>query len=305
MSEALRDTDLNVTSYRRLVVRGLIESFRSVYDANYNRERQLKDLKITPHYPLAKLDYPGVVIEYTGQRVLNSGVGHEEWFMDENEVVRKWNHRRFEGNLTFSCHALSPLDIDILADSVIEVLSFGRLDAQLGKFFTGIYGNKNDPVMLQFTQLMLNVDIINDSGVSAQIAPWQPEDVLVYSTEISIEIHGGFYNTYPQDEWYYVTSVQTEPYPQGFVDVELPFGESEDEKWSNPFEYEDNNTTPDPDNEFYYPDWLAGVGVVSGVEYHTEFDPFSIVTGVGRPSGVDELNGQTVGVTGAPSAAEF
>jgi hypothetical protein len=218
-------------------------------------------------------------------------VGHEEWFMDEEEVTRKWNHRRFEGNLTFSCHALSPLDVDILADSVIECLSFGRLDAQLGKFFTRIYGNKNDPVMLQFTQLMLNVDVINDSGVSAQIAPWQPEDVLVYSSDISIEIHGGFYNTYPQDEWSYVTNVQTEPYPQGFVDVELPFGESEDEKWTNPFEYEDNNTTPDPDNEFYYPDWLAGHGVVSGVEYHTEFDPFSITTGVGQPSGVDELNG--------------
>jgi len=305
MSEALRDTDLNVTSYRRLVVRELVSALRSVYDANYNRERQLKDLKITTHYPLVKLDYPSIVIEYTGQRVMNAGVGHEEWFVDDNGILRKWNHRRFEGTLNFSCHALSPLDIDILTDSIIEVLSFGRLDAQLGKFFTNIYGNKTDPVMLIFSQLMLNVDDIIDSGVSAQIAPWQPEDVLVYSSDVSIVTHGGFYNTYPQDEWYYVTSVQTEPYPQGFVNVELPFGESEDEKWSNPFEYEDDNATPSPTNEFDRPNWLAGRGVVSGVEHYSDAEPFMVVTGVGQPSGVDELNGQTVGVQGAPSAADF
>ena len=291
MTEALRDTDQNVTSYRRLVVRGLVGALREVYDANYSRERQLRDLKITTHYPLVRLDFPAVVIEYTGQRVINAGVGHEEWFMDGNDIMRKWNHRRFEGSLNFSCHALSPLDVDILADSVIEVLSFGRLDAQLGKFFTSIYGDKDDPVMLSFTQIMLNVDIINDSGVSAQVAPWQPEDVLVYSSDINIEIHGGFYNTYPQDEWYYVTDVNVQSYPQGEVEVVLPFGNDEEQKWSNPFEYEDDNVTPSDTNPFYYPDWLAGEGVVSGSEFHTEYDLLASVTGTGHPSGVDTLNG--------------
>jgi hypothetical protein len=214
MSEALRTTDLSVTSYRRLVLRGIVNALHAVYDTAYTRERQLVDLKITPHYPLVKLDYPSIVVEYNGQRIINAGVGHEEWFLDDNEILRKWNHRRFEGTLNFSCHALTPLDLDLLVDSLVEVLSFGRLDAQLGNFFTSIYGSPDDPLMLAFSQLMLNVDEINDGGVTAQIAPWSPEDVLVYSSDLNIEIHGGFYNTYPQDQWSFITRVESQSYPQ-------------------------------------------------------------------------------------------
>ena len=288
MSEALRNTDQNVTSYRRLVVRGIVNALKGVYDGGYYRERQLQNLKVTTQYPLVKVDYPAIVVEYAGQRILNAGVGHEEWFMDDQNILRKWNHRRFEGTLTFSCHALSPLDLDILVDSLVELLSFGRLDSSLSTFFTDIYGSPNDPVMLAFSQLMLNVDEIQDGGVpSAQIAPWQPEDVLVYSTDISIVIHGGFYNTYPNQEWSYVTAVKSEPYPQGEVDVVLPFDTHPDDAFSNPFEYEDDNSTPDPGNLFVTPNWLTGEGVVSGAEYQTVLDPQDVITGVGQPSGVD------------------
>ena len=291
MSEALRTTDQNVTSYRRLVLRGIVSALRTVYDGDYYRERQLVDLKVTTQYPLVKVDYPAIVVEYAGQRILNAGVGHEEWFMDDHNILRKWNHRRFEGTLTFSCHALSPLDLDILVDSLVEVLSFGRLDSSLATFFTSIYGSPSDPVMLAFSQLMLNVDEIQDGGVpSAQIAPWQPEDVLVYSSDISIEIHGGFYNTYPNQEWSYVTRVTSQPYPQGNVDVVIPISGNPEAEWSNPFEYEDDNTTPDPGNLFSYPNWLAGRGVVSGPEYQTVLDPQDIVTGVGIPSADETLN---------------
>lgn len=267
MTNELRTT--SVTSYRTFINDAVINGLRSVYNGSYGRERQFQNLKVTLNFPLKQVDYPCIVVEYQGSKIYNAGVGHEEWFTDATNILRKWNHNRFEGTLNFSLHALSPQDRDILTDSLVEILRFGRLDAQLIPFFYAFYGQPTDPVMLMFNQLMLNIDEIDEGGNSAAPAPWQPEDVLVYSTELSVEVHGGYYNTYPADEWQYITKVDAQAYPQGEVDVVLPFNDS-DGTWSNPIVYEDDNSLPDPDNLFVQPNWLAGKAVISGVE---EYDP--------------------------------
>lgn len=233
---AERTTDLNVASHRRLVLRALVGALRSVFDSDYNRERQLIDLKITAQYPLERVDYPCIVVEYQPQRVINAGVGHEEWFTDANDILRKWHHRRFEGSINFNIFGLSTLDRDILSDALTEVISFGRLDSQLIKFFDSLYGSPNDPVTLQFTQLMLNADEIDFGGDSASIAPWSPEDLLVYETSATVQLHGGYYNVIPTDEWHYVSRAKAIPYPEGnqVGELEIP--------WTNPFEFEDDTS---------------------------------------------------------------
>lgn len=261
MTEPLRTTDLRTTSHRRLVVRTLVAALQSVFNGSYNRDRELINLRVTATYPLEKIDYPTVVVSYEPSRNINAGVGHEEWFEDANNILRKWNHRRFEGSITFDILALTPLDRDLLADAVEEVLTFGRLDSQLAAFFTTVYGDTSDsaPYVLQFTQLMLNTDEISGGGNSESLAPWAPEDQLVYETSLSLEVHGGFYNTNPSDQWGYVTNATADSYPEGDQDVSilfkpgsLPFPDPS-VAWTNPFIFLDA-------------DEVTGTAVISGSE---------------------------------------
>ena len=263
---AERITDHNIAGHRRLVVRTIVAALQSVFNDNYNRERQLVDLKITSNYPLVQVDYPCIVVEYQPQRVVNAGVGHEEWFPDASMIMRKWHHRRFEGTLNFEICGLSPLDRDILSDALTEVISFGRLDAQLTNFFDTIYGSLNDPVKLMFSQLMLNIDEIDFGGDSASVAPWAPEDTLVYQSTCTIHIHGGFYNVIPDEEWGYVTRAKAEAYPQGEVNVVLPFPDPST-PWSNPLEYVDADTVTSsaaPTGEPHDEGTVTGSAVLSG-----------------------------------------
>lgn len=248
MTQPLRKT--GVTPYRRLVTTTIIEALRSVFDESYNREPQFRNLKVTQKYPLVKVDYPALVVEYEDKLIANAGVGHEEWFDDPDGIIRKWHHRRFEGTLTFTIYALSTIDRDLFADALVEVLSFGRLDAQLTQFFTRVYGDKTQPFSWAtlFNQLMLNIDEIDGGGNNASVAPWQPEDVLVYTTSYSIDVHGGFYNTLLSDTWPYLTAVNVDPYPQGDVSINQtfephpPVDPYPNLEWLSPFEYYDEAT---------------------------------------------------------------
>lgn len=217
----------------------MIRALRSVFDSGYNRDRQFIDLKITNDFPLKQEDYPCLVIEYTPQRNINAGIAHEEWFMDERGVLRRWGHRRFEGSLTLNILALTPLDRDLLADAVEEVITLGYLDTALQSFLYTIYGQPTDPVMLVFSQLMLNTDEVSGGGNSASLAPWNPEDQLVHETTLELVIHGGIYNTVPSETWNYVTRATAQSYPQFEETVVLPFGDP-DIPWTNPFEFEDD-----------------------------------------------------------------
>jgi hypothetical protein len=244
---AERITDLNVSSHRRLLIRTLVPALRAVFDDTYNRERQLVGLKITESYPLQRVDYPCIVVKYEPTRVSNAGVGHEEWFLDNTNVLRKWHHSRFEGTIDFEVFGLSPLDRDLLADALTEVIRFGRLDTQLLKFFEAIYGAADDPVKLVFQQVTINADEVNFGGNSESIAPWQPEDVMVYETILSVNTMGGYYNVVPTDEWAYVTRARAEGYfsPLAYQEGLVTIGEASPPFsdpatiWTNPFEFED------------------------------------------------------------------
>lgn len=250
---AERTTDLRTVSHRRLVTRTLVKALRNVFGSGYNRDRQFVNLKVTSEFPEKQEEFPCVVVEYIPTRNSNAGVGHEEWFMDQNNILRKWHHRRFEGSVSFHCFALKTLDRDVIADAVEEILAYGRLDAALLPFFNTIYGDPNDPnVEFVFSQLMLNVDVIDLENGGQSIAPWAPEDEFVYDSSLTVEIHGGLYNVNPSDTWDYVTSVDAQPYPQFEENVTLPFNDPS-LPWTNPFEYEDDGI-------------VTGIAVISAVE---------------------------------------
>lgn len=276
-----RTTDSNIASYRRLVYRRIIDALRSVFDPgpdvygdpqHYTRDRQLDGLKITQEYPLKKIDYPCIVVQYQSSGVYNAGVGHEEWFYDPDGIWRKWNHSRFEGTLYFYIYALSTLDRDIVADALVEVIRFGRLESDTEPFFRMIYP-EGDSDFLNLEQLMLDSDQVRGGSDSASLAPWQPEDVLVYSTSYSVELHGGYYNTHPKKTWPVYTAIEILAYPtDDYGGLLTKFPDYAGVGWNPPRLWTDAET-------------IHGTGTLSGAPF--VFTDSRVITGTGLLSGIE------------------
>lgn len=232
-----RDTQLNVASHRRFVLSAVVHALQAAFGGSYDRDPQFVDLKVTTEYPLEAVDYPCIVVSYNNRTVMNAGVGHEEWFPDSAGILRKWHHSRFEGSMDFDILALTTLDRDLLADALTEVIRFGRLDNALLPFFTTLYGDPSSPVALIFNQIMFDADQVTSSGNSASLAQWSPEDLMQYSTTLSSEVHGGYYNVNPIYAWAYITRVSMYPY-NSFDEVALDL----ESDWSNPFQFADEST---------------------------------------------------------------
>lgn len=185
--------------YKTAVKRTMVKALRAAFTDNFP-EDQFQDLRIVPEFPLSREKYPAIYISYNGTVNKNAGVGHEETFQDSLNVMRTWNHRRFEGSIDFTCLGLTPLDRDILADALHEVLTFGWLTDTMSGFFDIIYGDPDAPyssAALLLAQLDLNTDIITPGGESASPAPWEPEDQLLYQDVYNLEVHGSYYNAPP------------------------------------------------------------------------------------------------------------
>jgi hypothetical protein len=222
---SVRTTDQNVASHSRLVYENIIAGLRAAFDDGYTRDPQLTDLRIAQSYPNKKIDYPSIVVEYSPQRNVAAGVGHMEVFPDPRGFTRKWQHRRFEGTLTLTAYALSTLDRDLLCDAIAEVLGFGRLNSQLNRFFEVVYPSDRDLEDMTapgedyawrlFSQLMLDTDSLTAVGNGAEIAPWQPEDLLVYSGGWALNIHGGYYNTIERVDWSRLNKVEIMAFTEG------------------------------------------------------------------------------------------
>lgn len=187
-------------SYRYLIKHTLVNALKTTFDSGYNRDSEFQNLNVFAEYPLTKVEYPAIYVRYNGGRVTASGVGHEEYFKDGDGIFRKWDHRMFKGSVDFVIFSLSPLDIDLAVDALMEVFSFGRLDTQLAEFFYTIYGTPSDQVQSFVNQLALNTDQITDAGMSVGPVPWGAEDLLMFQTQLSTDVFGGFYNSNLTDE---------------------------------------------------------------------------------------------------------
>lgn len=201
-------------NYRTAIKRTFVQALQSVFTANYV-EPEFRSLPIYPDYAYQDTKYPLIMVRYHPQRNDNAGVGHVEHFPDSTGFPRPWGHRRFDGSIEFVCQAKSTLSRDILVDSVIEILAFGRLSSALTGFFTTVYGDPSAPYSLNayLVQLHANTDLIQEGGDSQDIAPWRPEDTLIYEGSVIVPVFGGFYNMVPDGSPApLVTAVDVVPY---------------------------------------------------------------------------------------------
>lgn len=192
-----------VVGYNRMVKRAMVEGVRRVF-TNQFAERQLRDLRVASTFPMTKADYPSVYVEFIEGANVNAGVGHSEMFYDVNGVLRRWNHRLFDGSIRFNVLALSSVDRDILGDAIVEMLAFsGMPEMSLQhNLFTHIYGDPDgiSPDLRQtLSHLAYDSDVIRPGGESVSPVFWGSEDDLAYEKSYSVNVTGGFYNSYPSD----------------------------------------------------------------------------------------------------------
>lgn len=180
--------------YKRLIKRTLVSALRTVFSDEYP-DPQLRNLYVSLDHPLKREQFPAIIVNYEESSVSNAGVGHVEEIFNEDYLVVPLKHFRFRGKLRFRCYALSPLDRDVLSDSLVELLAFGRLDTLLNKFFEGIYEDVSDTA-----QISIHSDHLDGIGESVSKTLWNAEDVLIYETGYYVECSGGFYSTMKEDD---------------------------------------------------------------------------------------------------------
>jgi hypothetical protein len=180
--------------YKRLIKRTLVAALRTVFSEQYP-DPQLRNLYISTDHPLKREQFPAIIINYEESSVSNAGVGHIEEILNDDFLTVPLKHFRFQGKIRARCFALSPLDRDILSDSLVELLAFGRLDLLLNKFFDVVYSDISDSA-----QISLHSDYLSSTGESTSTTLWNAEDVLIYETGYVVDCSGGFYSTMKTDD---------------------------------------------------------------------------------------------------------
>lgn len=174
--------------YKRLIKRTLVAALKTVFTEEYP-DQQLRGINISTAFPLKRENFPAIIVNYNESAVMNAGVGHIEYIQDENFLTVPAKHFRFEGSIEFVTTALTPLDLDTISDSIVELLAFGRLDSLLNKFFEKIYDDTSDSAQISF-----HSDYLNPLGETQMSTLWGSEDGIIYQGGYSIAVSGGFYS---------------------------------------------------------------------------------------------------------------
>ena len=206
------------TRFKTNVTRQLVQAMRDTMQSNLFQTDFPTGINVVNVYPLTEVQYPAVIVTFLPTNNETAGIGHEEVFNDINGQPRTWQHRRFEGTVSFTAVALDPIDRDVLSDAVVDALSFSHFtdSPALAAFFTRMQQTP-DAIGTVF-QVNLTSDRIIPGGTSVSIAPWQPEDVLLYEEVWSVAVMGGYYNTV-LSEWpgYIMDAYIDDPFMQSFA----------------------------------------------------------------------------------------
>lgn len=179
-------------------------------------------------YPMKKENYPGIWVNFSFSEMVNSGIGHEVLTSttDENEEVN-WEpvkEFQFRGRVSLTIVALTSLERDRLADSVVSMLMFSRppeyvitkADRDTKQFRQLISHLASNP----YISMTINHDELIPGGQSmTQGVPWD-EDLPGYEDTYSFDILGQTNITFKHDGTYTLRAVhdagELEPPPSRF-----------------------------------------------------------------------------------------
>lgn len=224
-------------AYKTYIKETLVEGMAGMFAGH--PDTLLRDkVNVTVALPMTETEYPAVVVRFFERNIHNLGVGHQEHIATYDELgeptgrVLRFKHYGYSGDVEFAVYALSSVDRDLVGDSIVQTLSMGDTETYSTPFYQRIYNPDytTDPQAEEHF-INLNSDQISGYGESEVIAPWMPEDVLVYQTSYRVPITGEFYSRVPGDDFGIVSEVETYPYSPD-AGEEPPEGDPEnDNPW--------------------------------------------------------------------------
>lgn len=192
MSDSLLRSPIN---YKMEVKRSVVRAFQSVfhdtskYYPGYKSSELLTKSHITIEYPQRPEQYPTLIIGFQEQELKNAGVGHLD-NISANTIAQKWF---FQGLITVEIFALTSMDRDFISDSVVNMLSYGRV---MGKPFRALIEGDSLVDLQVSLGSLIPVPEQTMSGVS-----WGLTDARIYTVGYNFGCIGGFnsesiYNDY-------------------------------------------------------------------------------------------------------------
>jgi hypothetical protein len=207
----------------------MVEALRPVFSDH--PDEKLRETKVTIDFPKDRQHYPAVVVRFYEQEINNAGVGHEENLVDDNNQVWKFKHYFYTGDIEFAIYALSSLDRDLIADTIVQTITMGSLTDYTNNFFSRIYPPNSAEVPDSAGHYInINSDKINGFSENQTPVPWQSEDDLIYNVSYRTNVWGEFYSLPPELPYDYVSGIFNYPYIAGVDDV--PTGSDDSADWS-------------------------------------------------------------------------
>lgn len=144
--------------------------------------------------------------------------------------VYKFKHYFYKGNIELGIHALSALDRDLIADTLVQTVAMGDLAEYTNNFFNRIYPLSTKEVPDSVGHFInINADRITGINEATSPVPWQSENDLTYTVSYRIEVWGEFYSLPPEASYEYVANVFLYPYIKGTD--EIPTGLANGSEW--------------------------------------------------------------------------
>lgn len=200
--------------YKTYLKEIIVEAFRQAW--SYHPDETVKDTKIDIEFPIDRNAYPALVVKFYERDIPTAGVGHIEWLPDDEDSTRylPYQHTLYHGDVEFMVYGLSSYDRDIVADALVQTIKFGQTTQDGTVFYDRLYYEEDDSYAAQH-YVNINSDNLAGYGETQTIAPWMPEDVLVYQVSYRVPVFGEFYSPIPTDQnWGMIEVVDTYPYDE-------------------------------------------------------------------------------------------
>lgn len=130
--------------------------------------------------------------------------------------IYKFKHYFYRGDIELGIYALSSLDRDLIADTLVQTIAMGDLANYTNNFFNRIYPIDAEAVPDSVGHFInINADRITGFNETQTAVPWQSENDLMYTVSYRVNVWGEFYSLPPDAPYHYVANVFLYPYIEG------------------------------------------------------------------------------------------
>ncbi len=175
------------------------------------------DISVDMEYPQEVAAFPAIWVQFSITKLQRAGLSHEVMTKSAEgnwEPVQEWI---FEGRITITIAALTSLERDRISDRIISLLAFARPPMlvltdptkdtkQYRSLLTSLAENP-------YVSLTLNTDSMIPGGQTVTQAPYDPENLLVYEDNYSMDMVGNFGIKFRNDGLYELTQIGVKPTP--------------------------------------------------------------------------------------------